>query len=109
MEDLLEWVMLNTNGYMSISNYKWGGNYTAYSISFHAVTYSRGMQRIKCEKYCTIGNDMDLKTACKFALDRLKSGYLSTMGGDVINDKIGGRFIDGLEFTETSFGDIIND
>jgi hypothetical protein len=105
MEELLNWIMENTYGQIIVSKYKWGGRYTAYSIKFQAVIFTRGMQISDYVKYVSLGNDMDLDTACKQAFIKLNDGYLNKMGGDIINGKIGARFKDGNEFTELKFGE----
>jgi len=56
-------------------------------------------------KYVSLGNNMDLDTACKQALIKLKDGYLNKMGGDIINGKIGARYQDGNEFAELKCGE----
>ena len=107
MEKLLHWVMENTNGGISVSKFKWGGGYTAFSISFEVTVYKRNHQIEKEYRYCNLANEMFFDDACKKALDKLKSGYLNDMGGDIIFDKIGGRYVDGQPFAELSFGKIV--
>ena len=105
MEELLNWIMDNTYGQIIVSKYRWGGPYTAYSIYFQAVVFTKGMQISSYVKYVSLGNDMELEIACKQALVKLKNGYLNKMGGDIINGKLGARFEDGNDFTELKYGD----
>lgn len=107
MEELLDWVMENTYGQIIVSKYKWGGSYTAYSIKYQASIFNRCTQIISHVGNISLGNDMDLDVACKQALVKLKSGHLDKLGGDVINGKIGCRYVDGNEFTELKFGDLV--
>ena len=107
MEELLDWIMKNTNGSIVISKFRWGGLYHAYDIAFEAKTYNRKNILLYSKRYCSIACDMDLNTSAKKALDKLKSGYLNNMKGDIIKDKIGARYIDGGEFAELEFGVIV--
>ena len=98
MEKLLDWILENSYGYVSITKFRWGGQFMGYSISFHTLTMSRGNQHMYREYYGEIAAEMSLNDAVEKALEKLKNGWLDKIGGDLIDNKRGARYIDGNQF-----------